>query len=171
MEFFIFYMIAGLAVPVFIIYLIVRGVSAITHRGTVQSNHITPEQLKRVACGTIIVALVPAFLYQLMDVLTLVPSKNLYGYGLADPYATVGVIIGAGFALMLGLAFHANKVVSYGLTVGGVLTLFSEFITNFENIAAPIRVVAIGVLLIALIAYAVKKTMKHEHNVNTGQEA
>lgn len=165
MEYFVFYGIASLAVPAFVIYFIVRGVSAITHHGTAQAHHVTPEQLKRVACGVIIVALVPAFLYQLMDVLS---NQSSYSYG-TDPYATVGVIIGAGFALVLGLAFHANKVVAYGLAVGGVLTLFSEFITNFENIAAPIRVVAIGVLLIALIAYAVKKTMAHEHNANTGQ--
>ncbi len=164
----IIFALLGLAVPVGILYLIFRGFSTVVHHGSQQPQHLTAEQLKRVATGVVIAGLVPGFLYQLMSTLTNMSgassasssymATNPYG----DPYATTGVLIGGGVALLVGLALKNNKVASYGLAAGGVYTLLVEFLSHFNDIAAPLRVAAIGVLLIALIAYAVKKTLDHE---------
>lgn len=159
----------AIALPIVVVALIVRGVtSMIHHDGNRQAHHVTPLQLKKVACGTAIAALVPGFLYELMEALVGTTSTiDSYGYGgdlygASDPYATTGVIIGGGIALVLGVVFRQNKVISYGLAAGGLISLVLEFLSNFDAIAAPIRVGAIGMMLIVLIAVAVQKTLHHE---------
>lgn len=158
--FLLVWILAGLAVPVLVVYFLVRlALGARRHDQSRKS--LTPDQLKRMAAGTAIAILVPAFLYQLASYIGDPTGAVSYDFGDGGGYLGTTVIVGSALALMAGVALRHNRTVSFGLGAGGLLGLIVEFIVNFESISPPIRVVTIGFLLAVLIAYTVKKTLDH----------